>query len=724
MGEKIVSFFRKIQWAIVSLFFILIVATTLTSMTYTYNKITDAAISSARRSMARTSEFAIQTTLAHFKAVMRTLKASSWLMHENPETFLENENLMYQMIGFLENNPDISGFYNGDRFGNLLDISNILDTTKEQNIQGHLKNVHVDNTQLGKYQVRRIYREAQLRETRHVLDQQGQLVATKELPENRIIFDPRTRPWYKTAEKEKKPTWTDAYLYEDGQVGITATYPVYDKNNNLHLVLSADVTVDKLVNILESAQVSTNSKVFLITGAGKILSFPGIVGVEEDKDGNIAMKYVSQVDIPGIKQAFFKYRNEKSGSFYFEENGSIFLASFTQFPEDFGKDWLIGIVTPADDFVGILKRANQTAAIISLIILILSILIIFFISKRIAAPIITLTDEMMKVKDLNVAEDSKLKSFFFEISQMSSTLNVMKQGLRSFEKFVPKELVRRLIKSGIGAELGGTRTNITVMFSDIKNFTTIAETLSSQDLLPQLSKYFDHMTETVLNGKGTVDKFIGDAVMAFWGAPEEDQNQVNNACRTLLKCLYGNKALNESWISQGKPEMYTRFGLHSGEAIVGNVGSKNRMNYTALGDTVNLASRLEGANKVFGTHIMVSETVFEQAKESFLMRPLDAIIVKGKHKAIFVYELMATLNPDDGAEIFASAEQKDLATMTTKGFDLYQKKEFGKSLRVYQDILKRFPEDTVAKLYVERIETFIKEPPPHDWDGTWKLTSK
>ena len=202
-------------------------------------------------------------------------------------------------------------------------------------------------------------------------------------------------------------------------------------------------------------------------------------------------------------------------------------------------------------------------------------------------------------------------------------------------------MVRRLL---VNPELVEPRkTEITVMFSDIRGFTTISEKLDAQELALFLNQYLSDMTEVVFKHRGTLDKYIGDAVMAFWGAPFEDEKHAAEACQTALDMMARIHEMQKEWEAEAKPRLDIGIGLNTGVASVGNMGSSLRYGYTALGDSVNLSSRLEGLNKDYGTHILVNETTFVAARDSgFIFRELDMIRVKGKHEPVTIYELVGS----------------------------------------------------------------------------------
>lgn len=217
----------------------------------------------------------------------------------------------------------------------------------------------------------------------------------------------------------------------------------------------------------------------------------------------------------------------------------------------------------------------------------------------------------------------------------------------TFSKFVSKEVVNELLANPDLLKLGGEKKEITVFFSDVRGFTTISESLSPENLVTLLNDYLSVMTDIIIEYRGTIDKYMGDAIMAFWGAPIPEKDHAYLACLAALKQVKELAKLQEKWREQNWPKLDIGAGLNTGEAVVGNMGSSRRMDYTVMGDTVNLASRLEGANKTYYTHIIISESTYEKVKDRVVVRELDYIRVKGKLKPVTIYELLDIKNEED-----------------------------------------------------------------------------
>ena len=221
----------------------------------------------------------------------------------------------------------------------------------------------------------------------------------------------------------------------------------------------------------------------------------------------------------------------------------------------------------------------------------------------------------------------------------------------TFSKFVSKDVVDELLRDPDKIALGGSRKEITVFFSDVRGFTTLSEALSPEDLVKLLNEYLSVMTNVIIDFKGTIDKYMGDAIMAFWGAPINMEDHAYYACVSAIVQLNKLKELQADWKSRNLPSIDIGIGLNTGPAVVGNMGSSHRMDYTCMGDTVNLGSRLEGSNKMYATRIIISEYTYERVKERVYARELDLVKVKGKNQPVRIYELIGLVDDNDAEKL-------------------------------------------------------------------------
>jgi adenylate cyclase len=297
-----------------------------------------------------------------------------------------------------------------------------------------------------------------------------------------------------------------------------------------------------------------------------------------------------------------------------------------------------------------------------------------------------------------------------------------KRKVRSaFGQYLSPEVIRRLLLNPKLVE--PRKQDITVMFSDIRGFTTISEKLDAQELALFLNGYLSDMTRIVIATSGTLDKYIGDAVMAFWGAPYEDDSHAIQACTAAIEMMKRVRELQRQWATEGKPALDIGIGLNSGVASVGNMGSVLRYGYTALGDSVNLSSRLEGLNKEYGTQIIVNESTFAAAQNAgLLFRELDLIRVKGKLQPVTVYELFGHRLDLQQEGTLADAEAR-LAEFE-KARRLYRQRQWSQAQSVFQSILNIWPNDGPSIVYLKRCQDYLADEPLPEWDGVFTMTHK
>ena len=294
--------------------------------------------------------------------------------------------------------------------------------------------------------------------------------------------------------------------------------------------------------------------------------------------------------------------------------------------------------------------------------------------------------------------------------------NVVIKGM--FSTYVSSHLVNQLIANPDKLQLGGERKNLSILFSDIAGFTTFSEGKEPEELVSFINLFLDDMTDIILQNQGTLDKYLGDAVMAFWGAPLPIESHAFYACKTALEMNRKLQQLQEEWTKKGQQPISMRIGINSGDVIVGNIGGKKRFDYTVMGDAVNLASRLEGANKAYGTSIMISETTYNHVDHKFLVRELDNIQVKGKTKPTKVFELIGE------SEDQVSKEKINKLQEYIIGLELYKKAEFRDAQIHFEKSLEYLKDDMPTKVYLERIQFYIENPPSADWDGVFIMKTK
>ena len=319
---------------------------------------------------------------------------------------------------------------------------------------------------------------------------------------------------------------------------------------------------------------------------------------------------------------------------------------------------------------------------------------------------------------------------------------------QAFSTYVSESLVDTLIKNPDSFKMSGEKKVISVLFSDIRGFTSMSEKLSPERLVTILNRYLGPMTEIVMDEEGTLDKYIGDAIMAIYNAPLNVQNHAVKAVRSAVRMLKDLEVLNQELEKEFGVRLKIGVGVHTGEAVVGNMGSIRRFDYTAIGDTVNLASRLESRTKAYGVEIIISEDTCRELKEWFLVRKLDRIRVKGKKEPVEIYQVMADVaagqvdgnthrqrmpgRPDtiDATDVAGQSALKKLADVNDiidsyyQALELYFAGNFKEALHAFEDILNRHPDDVPSLLLANRCRQYVANPPPEGWDGVYVARSK
>ena len=289
-----------------------------------------------------------------------------------------------------------------------------------------------------------------------------------------------------------------------------------------------------------------------------------------------------------------------------------------------------------------------------------------------------------------------------------------------FGHYINPAVVNELVSNPEKAKLGGDRRELTVFFSDIANFTSISEQYHArpEGLVTLLNEFLDEMTRIVLKYEGTLDKYEGDAIMAFWGAPLPQNDHALRTCLAALEMQKRLELLRPKWVKEGKPPLSVRMGINTGIVIVGNMGGKDRFDYTVIGDSVNLASRLEGANKQYKSNIMISDFTYTHIKNKVIVRELDLIQVKGKTEPVKVYELLGT------ADMGMTENQKQALEMYHEGLKLYRSRKWEEAIAYMQQAYSLDETCYVAQIYTERANLYQITPPPAEWNGVFIMTTK
>lgn len=632
---------------------------------------------------------------------------------ESPKKFKSYDRIFTNGIKTM---PYVTSFYIGLRDDSYFQVR----TTAE--LKTYRSTPSKDLPSYAKYASREIQnRDGTLIETWLYLSDDRMVLSKETLRDN--SYFPTKRNWYRQVELKKSSLWSDVYIFPTTKLpGITFSMPLgYHDDGSIIGVISVDIAINNFSELLQNIKMSDNSENYLINSEDEIVasSIGNKAYVVDKKTDNLELVKATDSNNPVLRIAAQNLLNNKMEHLRFSVNGIDYIASSKKLEK---LPLYLVSIAPQSDFTSAFENVKTSMLLISLILFMISFCVIFLLSKKISTPISALCASAKAIGEMQLDRyPSPPKSNISEIKALSNAMDLMKLSVSTFAKYAPKNLVRKLVNKGEEPVLEGRTKEVTLLFSDIEKFSTVSEKLPAEYLVLHLSEYFDELTKEIMKYNGVIDKYIGDSIMAIWGAPDPDENQVINACYSALGCQKILEELKQKWEPLGKPPLPTRIGIHTGQAIVGNIGSQDRMSFTALGDTVNIASRLEGANKYYGTKILVSESVEKIAKGRILFRVIDRLAFVGKTAGVTVYEPLCAMKDVENEDYY---QLIDICARSKEAFELYQEQEFEKALSHYKRLLSLFPNlnRSIAPL-IKRCEEFMKEP-PIDWDGICHLTEK
>ena len=674
---------RKIRVDIITLFLLLVTISSLTIIsfsTYRNNKsimlLSDAMIEQVGVGLTEK----IGGIIHQSEFIPLTTKS---LINENSDICIQNEHLISYLVNMINLEPYISSINIVGVNGDVLSVYN----TPLAKLTSYSGDTTKSLPEKVKYGVRSIERRDEgVKEIWDYKGTDGSTLTSEKL--NSSAYEPRMEEWYKATKTWPHLHWGKVRLNLWGEPVITVSVPAFDAKGELIAVIGVNLSLNQLSNYIAHLKVGLTGQVFIISEdeiiippSKKLESIPG--RIPEDV----------------IASAYAKFKETQKKNFLLKEKGSSYFTYFASFPLTYETKWLIAMIIPFEDFFGqIIKTQNQTL-LLSLLLLLLFAIIVFFSSKYISSPIVKLSSQVDRIKHFDFEESEPVNSRIEEIMSLQSSISSTRKALKAFSFYVPKEIVKTLVQRGEEIKLGGERQELTVLFTDIANFTSLSEALTIDQLTNSLAAYFDVFSKVIIEEKGTIDKYIGDSVMAFWGAPSLLPDHADKACLAALRSL----KVYEKELKENKqlPPWQTRIGIHTGEVVVGNIGTAERMNYTAIGSSVNMASRLQSMNKEYKTHIIISESVLEKIGVRYVTRPLDFVTVKGRQNKITIHELVGA---KEVVDLMPSASQVELCEKFTLAYSYFHQGLMHEAKSAFQAILAKYPNDVPTQLYLQRLE--------------------
>lgn len=519
--------------------------------------------------------------------------------------------------------------------------------------------------------------------------------------------DTRTYPHYQQAKSRRGLVISDPISDPDtGKLSITVGYPVLADGKFMGAV-GVSITLDKLSQFLSKNSTSPNSLAIIAHKDGRIIAHPDYRQVANKQNSKSDLASIDKLEDRLVNEAVRHHKRTEEKEFTIKTStGEEITASF----QDFGPTWQFISITPTNDIIGPIKSTDQAIAILIAVLVTIELALIYTFSRSLSRGVESATKELHAIETLDFESKDNSSSRIKEFADLKTGISLLRNTLQTFSQYVPINLVRQLVESRQPLTLGMRQKELTIFFSDLVDFSNYAETANPEVLMQQMSNYFSAVTEAITHEEGTIDKFIGDAVMAFWGAPLSVENHILRGCAGALRASRRMQKLNSSWAQEDKPPLRIRIGIHTAEVLVGNAGSSDRISYTVMGHGVNVAARLEAKNKEFQSSICISDTIFAAMSNQIVARPLGQVEVKGRSGAFPVYELLGLKNSAD-PELMPRPGDQDKAEWATRAERAIAEGDLTSARAAYMESIQRHPDDVVAQRLLARLEDRSKGSP-------------
>jgi adenylate cyclase len=522
-------------------------------------------------------------------------------------------------------------------------------------------------------------------------------------------YDPLSRPWYVDTMRAGRAMLTPPYRFvQSGKFGLTVGVPLADSEG----VIGFDLTLDALSQLLTDYKITENAVIMV----GHSLSSVVIESAPCAPQAPGCLKADTQAREILRRTIRETVEEDRRIDRVITVGGSLYRLIVRRMAPGFGQRFVVAAAVPQAELTAASRALIERAAIAAAIAVALAIVAALVASWLVSRSIARIAAKTERIRSLDFSDRAAVRSRITEVARLSDSVERMREGLEVFGRYVSKTLVQQVMRSPESSGVGGVRREVTVMFTDIESFSLLSERLEPEILTDRLSRYFDVLGNAISANRGTIDKYIGDSIMAFWNAPEPDPDHVANAVRAALQAAAASDRLRERWAARGWPLFRTRFGLHTGRAVVGNVGARERINYTLVGPVANQASRLEGLNKVYGTEILVSGEVVQLTADRFLWRHIDRIVAAGTTEAHEIYEPLGEVG--DG-ELHAG-----FLARWRQGHAAYDAGRFEEALAGFRAAAELRPNDGPSRVFIARCTAFLRDGTPPGWDGAWHFDRK
>ena len=464
-----------------------------------------------------------------------------------------------------------------------------------------------------------------------------------ERPFEKTSFDPRQSPWYQAAVRSGGMVSVGPYI--TGTLKVPTLALASPLKGQEGIVVGTNIHLQTVSRLLDARQISPRARSYIVGSDDNLVAHSDqavmstILGAWSGAGPGDMRRLDPSLDVVARLRKEPGY--QRGGLAETDFAGERYLVQIAPVsPAGLFKGSSVAIVVPLQDLVAQANRLLARNLMIAAGLLVAGVVGSLMLSRVISRKLYHLADEARRIGDLNFAGNDAPHSWITEINTLGGALSASRRAIVQFALYVPREVVRRIIDPEGGAAVRGKRQEVTALFTDVRDFTTISEQHSPEEVVDILSAYFEMLNTVAEEYRGTVIQYLGDSIFVIWNAPVADPQHIENGCHCALAMKAAVDRLNETNRKSGRPELFTRFGVHTGPAVVGSFGAIARQQYTAMGDTINVASRLEGLNKEFNTSILVSGAVQAAVADGFAFRSMGMVHVKGRAAGIDLWELV------------------------------------------------------------------------------------
>lgn len=538
--------------------------------------------------------------------------------------------------------------------------------------------------------------------------------------------NPTEYSWFQKTLKGAKPYWSDVYYFKNTHdLGITISYPVINKAGEVRAVVAADISLADLSDFLSEQKHGSRGVALIIDKSDHVIAYPhqlrGKPATQTDDSSNNRLLTLAELEKDWLNDAYQAYQtaHKQEEHFFSETNGEVYISAMTTFPKGVGQDWRLFMVVPKSDILRSASRIVQESIIISTIILLISIIIIYFVLVQLLNPFHQIVRNMELVKQFRFGEVVLHESRFIEMQMANKSFYEMRKALEIFEKYIPYNLVNQLVKGGQKAEISGKVAEITIFVLSIERFDSLVKEMSANTVLSMLSRRLDKISHLIHQNQGIIDKHLGNTVSAFWGAPIEVADSAYQVCDVALTCLQTCQNVNIEERRKGVPILESFITVNTGTSLVGNISSDSHLKYKAIGNDVDFCMFLHRVNEyVYQVPILITQSTYEKVGEDFICRFLDVVKISAEARPIQIYELLCK----KGQTLSRNDEQYKIDYETA--FSHYLAQEWEEAIPLFEQLVKKNPDDNPAHILLNRCCEFKKaEILQPDWDGAVLITN-